>query len=132
LWMSFTTIPPTSSSTRRAGSCRELRSPRGSSEQQTCLNPSPRLPFVIPSGGWACGPPKWLKNAFRPVTTVHGSVALPFVIPNEAEGSAVPQTIPGNVFRQRSCLPPPKVTKISCSTVAFQVRCGHPPCHEPR
>ena len=30
----------------------------------------------------------------------HGSVDLPFVIPSEAEGSAVPRTFRGNVFRQ--------------------------------
>jgi hypothetical protein len=29
--------------------------------------------------------------------TLNGSVTLPFVIPSEAEGSAGPQTIPGNV-----------------------------------
>jgi hypothetical protein len=41
-----------------------------------------------------------MKSAFCPVTALHGSAALPFVIPSEAEGSAVPRTIPGNVFRQ--------------------------------
>jgi hypothetical protein len=40
------------------------------------------------------------ENAFCAATAVHGSVALPFVIPSVAEGSAVPRTIPGNVFRQ--------------------------------
>jgi hypothetical protein len=39
-----------------------------------------------------------MKNAFCQVTALHGSVALPFVIPSVAEGSAVPRTIPGNVF----------------------------------
>jgi hypothetical protein len=29
------------------------------------------------------------KNAFLPATTFHGSVVLPFVIPTDAEGSAV-------------------------------------------
>jgi hypothetical protein len=33
-------------------------------------------------------------------TTFYGTVALSFVIPSEAEGSAVPRTCPGNVFRQ--------------------------------
>jgi hypothetical protein len=33
-----------------------------------------------------------------PTTPLHGSTALPFVIPSEVEGSAVPRTIPGNVF----------------------------------
>jgi hypothetical protein len=32
------------------------------------------------------------------VTNFHGNVALPFVIPSEAEGSAVLKTSPGNVF----------------------------------
>jgi hypothetical protein len=44
------------------------------------------------------GPPMVVKNAFCPATALHGSVALPFVIPSEAEGSAVLRTIPGNVF----------------------------------
>jgi hypothetical protein len=45
---------------------------------------------------------KLMKNSFCPATALHGSVALPFVIPSEAEGSAVLRTIPGNVFRQRN------------------------------
>jgi len=40
-----------------------------------------------------------MKNAFSPATSLYGSLAFPFVIPSEAEGSAVPRTIPGNVFR---------------------------------
>jgi hypothetical protein len=39
------------------------------------------------------------KNAIYPTTTLHESVTLPFVVPSEAEGSAVLRTIPGNVFR---------------------------------
>jgi hypothetical protein len=53
-----------------------------------------------PELSWACGSPKVMKSAFYPATAFHGSVALPFVIPSEAEGSAVPRTTPGNVFRQ--------------------------------
>ncbi len=34
-------------------------------------------------------PPKEMKNAFCPATALHGSVALSFVIPSAAEGSAV-------------------------------------------
>jgi hypothetical protein len=30
-----------------------------------------------------------MKNAFCPATALHGSTVLPFVIPSEAEGSAV-------------------------------------------
>jgi hypothetical protein len=39
-----------------------------------------------------------IENALCPATALHGSAALPFVIPSAAEGSAVPRTIPGNVF----------------------------------
>jgi len=38
--------------------------------------------------------------AFGSETTFHRKVALSFVIPSEAEGSAVLRTLPGNVFRQ--------------------------------
>jgi hypothetical protein len=41
---------------------------------------------------WTCGSLNQLPDA-------HGSIALPFVIPSEAEGSAVLQAPPGNVFR---------------------------------
>jgi hypothetical protein len=37
-----------------------------------------------------------MENTFYPATTLDGSATLPFVIPSEAEGSAVPRTIPGN------------------------------------
>jgi hypothetical protein len=33
-----------------------------------------------------------------PATTFYGTNALSFVIPSVAEGSAVPRTLPGNVF----------------------------------
>ncbi len=49
---------------------------------------------------WAWGPTKVMKNTFCPPNALHGSVALPFVIPSVAEGSAVSRTFPGNVFRQ--------------------------------
>jgi hypothetical protein len=41
-------------------------------------------------------------ETFCPATALDGSAALPFVIPSAAEGSAVPRTIPGNVFDPRS------------------------------
>jgi hypothetical protein len=69
--------------------------PEKSPDFQTTLSFRPEL-------SWACRPPKVMKNAFCPATALHGSVTLPFVIPSEAEGSAVPRTIPGNVFRQHS------------------------------
>ena len=39
---------------------------------------------------------------FGPATTFHITTALSFVIPSEAEGSAVLRTLPGYVFRQSS------------------------------
>jgi hypothetical protein len=41
-----------------------------------------------------------MKNASVQQPPVYRTVALSFVIPSEAEGSAVPQTFRGNVFRQ--------------------------------
>jgi hypothetical protein len=41
-----------------------------------------------------------MKIALCPATALPGSVALRFVIPRAVEGSAVPRTFPGNVFRQ--------------------------------
>jgi hypothetical protein len=83
----------------------------------TALHGSARLPFVIPSEaegsalqrtsrGYvfstedpsAFGPPKEMKNSFYSATALHESAALPFVIPSEAEGSAVQQASAGNVF----------------------------------
>jgi hypothetical protein len=42
------------------------------------------------------GPPKVMKDAFYPVTALHGTATPPFVIPSGAEGSAVPRTFTGN------------------------------------
>jgi hypothetical protein len=50
---------------------------------------------------WACGPTKLVKKRLCPVTTFHVAIALSFVIPSAAEGSAVPRTFLGNVFRSR-------------------------------
>jgi hypothetical protein len=49
---------------------------------------------------WAFGPPKEMKNRFHSATALYGSATLPFVIPSEAEGSAVQRASRGNVFRQ--------------------------------
>jgi hypothetical protein len=38
-----------------------------------------------------------VEKAFVEQMLSHGSAALPFVIPSEAEGSAVQRTFPGNV-----------------------------------
>jgi hypothetical protein len=40
------------------------------------------------------------EKRLGPATTLYRTVALSFVIPSEAEGSAVPRTSLGNVFRQ--------------------------------
>jgi hypothetical protein len=45
------------------------------------------------------GSPKEMKNTFRPATALRGSVAVPFVIPSEAEGSVVLQARLGRVVR---------------------------------
>jgi hypothetical protein len=42
--------------------------------------------------------PKVMKGAVCPATTFYEILALPFVIPSEAEGSAVQRTRPGDVF----------------------------------
>src|SRR3981081_1959658 len=39
------------------------------------------------------------EKSLRPATTLHRTVALSFVIPSEAEGSAAPRTFPGNVLQ---------------------------------
>src|SRR5580658_6737164 len=52
-------------------------------------SPYPLSSRVVDGPQAACGPPKEMKNTFCPATALHGSVALPFVIPSEAEGSAV-------------------------------------------
>ena len=47
----------------------------------------------------------WQKGLFitlTAATTCHIATTLPFVIPSEAEGSAVPRTRPGNVFFDRA------------------------------
>jgi hypothetical protein len=44
-------------------------------------------------------PTKVMASPFCPTTTFYGSAALPFVIPSEAEGSAVYRTRLGNIFR---------------------------------
>jgi hypothetical protein len=49
-----------------------------------------------PAESWAWGPTKVMKNASSPATTFQVTTTLPFVIPSEAEGSAVLRTSPGN------------------------------------
>jgi hypothetical protein len=61
--------------------------------------------IVIPTGGvMAFGPPKEMKIADdlrlcpSSIAAAEVSATLPFVIPSEAEGSAVQRTFRGNVF----------------------------------
>jgi hypothetical protein len=49
---------------------------------------------------WTSSQSKVMKKRFRPPSTLDGTVALSFVIPSAAEGSAVLRTLRGNVFRQ--------------------------------
>jgi len=44
----------------------------------------------------------FLMKTLGPATTLYGTVAPSFVIPSEAEGSAVPRTLRGNVFSARN------------------------------
>jgi hypothetical protein len=53
--------------------------------------------FVISTGGvMSLRPTQDIKNAIGPATTLHVTTTLSFVIPSEAEGSAVPRTSHGN------------------------------------
>ena len=47
------------------------------------------------------GPTQGDEKRLGPATTLYRTVTLPFVIPSEAEGSAVPRTSLGNVFRSK-------------------------------
>jgi hypothetical protein len=51
-------------------------------------------------------------DVFRPAATFHETVTLSFVIPSEAEGSAVLRTFPGNVFSTE----PSGNRRLSCTS----------------
>jgi hypothetical protein len=55
------------------------------------------IPTGVVMGLW---PTQGDEKRLGPATTLYGTVALSFVIPSEAEGSAVPRTFRGYVFRQ--------------------------------
>jgi hypothetical protein len=61
-----------------------------------------------------------------PATTSYGTVALSFVIPSEAEGSAVPQTFRGNTeFTLKTKLSSrPERTRISCHAALETTACA--------
>jgi hypothetical protein len=65
-----------------------------------------------PELSWADGLSKVKKNCLGPAITFYGTVALSFVIPSEAEGSAVRRTFRGNA---EFC----PQTKIVISTEAY-------------
>jgi hypothetical protein len=46
------------------------------------------------------------EKSLRPATTLYRTVAPSFVIPSEAEGSAVPRTFPGKCFTRAKPLHP--------------------------
>jgi hypothetical protein len=54
----------------------------------------------ISTGGLMGLPTQGDEKRLGPATTLYATIALSFVIPSEAEGSAVPRTFTGNVFRQ--------------------------------
>src|SRR5882757_4807970 len=54
------------------------------------------------------------EKSLRPATTLYRTVAPSFVIPSAAEGSAVPRTSPGNVFRR--CVPGFPTSPLSPAT----------------
>jgi hypothetical protein len=58
-----------------------------------------------PEEAWACCPPKGHEKHLGPATTFYETVALSFVIPSEAEGSAVPRSFPENaeIYPQTKC-----------------------------
>jgi hypothetical protein len=56
--------------------------------------------IVISTGGiMGLRPTRGNEKRLGPATTLYGTVALSFVIPSEAEGSAVPRTLPGYDLR---------------------------------
>jgi hypothetical protein len=57
-----------------------------------------------------------MKTLFCPATTFHDNATLSFVIPSEAEGSAVPRTSPGNpeLYARTDLSSRPERTRISC------------------
>jgi len=77
------------------------------------------------------------RLTFRPVqirfekrlgsaTTVYGTVALSFVIPSEAEGSAVSRTSAGNAeyYTQTKLSSRPERTRISCHATLGTAACA--------
>jgi hypothetical protein len=64
---------------------------------------------------WACGPPRVMKNGLGPATTFYGTAALSFVIPSEAERSAVPQA-----FLEKRNLTPQQICHLDRSVAQWR------------
>src|ERR1700733_6517972 len=64
---------------------------------------------------------KMIYTLLGSATTVHGTVALSFVIPSEAEGSAVPRTFRGNAesYAQKELSSRPERSVVERSAVFF-------------
>jgi hypothetical protein len=79
-----------------------------------------------PEESWACGPRQGMKKLFVQRPLSQGSVALLFVIPSAAEGSAVPRTFPGNTeSRSATNLSSrPERTRISCHAALDKAACA--------
>ena len=66
------------------------------------------------------------EKRLGPATTLCGTVALSFVIPSEAEGSAVPRTFPGNTESRPATelSSRPERTRISCHAALDTATCA--------
>jgi hypothetical protein len=98
--LSFVIPPaPACRGARRTGIC-SSRSASPKPPLATSLSLSTALPFL--SSRVLDGPAATQgdEKSLRPATTLYRTVAPSFVIPSEAEGSAVPRTFRGHVFRQ--------------------------------
>jgi hypothetical protein len=79
-----------------------------------------------PEEAWACCPPKGHEKHLGPATTFYETVALSFVIPSEAEGSAVPRSFPENaeIYPQTELSSRPERTRISCHAALETTACA--------
>src|SRR6202035_1448567 len=69
---------------------------------------------------------QWPHPAVCPATTFHENGVISFVIPSEAEGSAVPRTFPGNAeyYAQTELSSRPERTRISCHAALETTACA--------
>jgi hypothetical protein len=92
------------------------RQRRGEAPSTVCLvlsSSSLSCPTGVVMSLW---PTQGEEKRLGPTTAPYGTVTLTFVIPSEAEGSAVPQTSLGNVqhYPQTKLSSRPERTRISC------------------